>query len=584
MDILFITASDRIKLNSVSNGIMLLSTILIDAGFDVDIMRFCQFKSHKINYTLFIKEITSEISRLNPKIVSFYTLWPYYHIMLRIAKELKIANCDTIIVFGGPHSSATAENTMKACTYVDYICTGEGEETVVPFFSAVLKNYGHDLSTVPGLYYRKNGLVYHNDIPVPLCNLNTLPYWNRSLISACNPQNESDIHSPTYYMPVDVGRGCPFSCTYCATSNFWHRTYRLKSPERIVAEIKHFNQAYGIKSFYFSHDAFTVNKQLVSQVCKMLQEDALQIVWKCTTRVDCISEPLILEMKQAGLRAIEMGIETGSQRMQTIINKKLNLGNALQTIKSLIKNNIDTSVFFIYGFPEETEEDINLTLNFLFDCLDLGVLNTSFNLCRFAPGTKLTEQYYDELSLDSNCKILFYGDFGVEDEMKIIQANKQLFSNYYNLRTPIRKDYQYLYFFQLLYKNQRVLMSFLRSYYQNNMTAFYKDFLSTNSHMFNDLNHTANEIKQNPLSILHNMIQKLDHKCRKLINELIRFHNDIEQVKKSPNGASLQTVYGFNYLDYLEKTPIREFYDCKTELQISKEAEKIDIQLIDFRS
>lgn len=583
MDILFLTADDHAKLNSISNGTMLLSTILLRAGFKVDILRFCQFKSNKTNYPLFIKEITSEILRLKPKIVSFYTLWPYYHIMLRIAKELKAASSDTIIVFGGPHASATAENTMKS-SYVDYLCSGEGEETVIPFFSNIINNNEQGLSSVPGLYYRKNGQIIHNDIPIPLSDLNTLPYWDVSLTSACNPQNEKDINSPNYYMPIDVGRGCPFSCTYCATSKFWRRTYRLKSPERIIADIKHFNQTYGIKSFYFSHDAFTVNKSHISDVCRRIQAESLNIVWKCTTRVDCISEPLILEMKQAGLRAIEMGIETGSQRMQKIINKKLDLSHALQAIKCLIKNGIDTSVFFIYGFPEETTEDINLTLNFLFDCLDLGVHNTSFNLCRFSPGTKLTEQYYDELSLDSDCELLFYGDFGVEDEINIIQSNKQIFSNYYNLNTSIRKECQYLYFFQLLYKSQRVLMKFLRSYYQEDMTLFYKDFLSTNSQVFKNLDRASKEIKQSPLQIIQNMIQKLDNKCCEIMNELIRFHSDIEKIKKSPLESSLQSIYNFNYLDYLENTPIREFYDCKTELLISKVADKVNVELVDFYS
>ena len=101
MDILFVTPTDKLKLNCVSNGTMLLGTKLLHAGFAVDVVRFGQFSSYKDNYESFISEITSSILKFRPKCVSFYTMWPYYHIILRIAKEIKYQDQDIIVVFGG---------------------------------------------------------------------------------------------------------------------------------------------------------------------------------------------------------------------------------------------------------------------------------------------------------------------------------------------------------------------------------------------------------------------------------------------------------------------------------------------------
>jgi hypothetical protein len=183
MDILFVTPTEKLKLNCLSNGTMLLGTKLLQAGFAVDIVRFGQFGSFKQDYHLFISEITGHILKINPKCVSFYTLWPYYHISVRIAGEIKRLNPEITIVFGGPQSSATAEETMKTFPAIDYVCTGEGENTVVPFFTAILRDSEANLASIPGLCYRQGDEIVRNTQDIPLCNLDELPQWSDQLIS-----------------------------------------------------------------------------------------------------------------------------------------------------------------------------------------------------------------------------------------------------------------------------------------------------------------------------------------------------------------------------------------------------------------
>ena len=251
MDVLFINPTEKCALNQEVNGTMLLATKLLLAGFDVDVLRFYQIKSfNDKNYEAFIAEIVENILARGAKCVSFYTLWLTYHVVLRIAKEVKERSPQTVIVMGGPQASATAEETLRAVKYVDYICTGEGEETVVPFFRAVLSSDPQAIATVPGLYYRKDGEVVLNHVEVPMCDLNTLPYWDDRLYLPEHGRGEEKVSSDTYFMPIDAGRGCPYSCTFCCTSHFWKRMYRLKSPERIVEDIRHYNEAFGINSFW----------------------------------------------------------------------------------------------------------------------------------------------------------------------------------------------------------------------------------------------------------------------------------------------------------------------------------------------
>ena len=150
-DILFITPSPALAINLESNGTLLLATKLLHAGFDVEVLRLCQIESYHKEYESFIRSAVSHILSLAPRCVSFYTLWPYYHVMLRLCIELRAQSPELTLILGGPQASATATATMEAMPCIDYICSGEGENTVVPFFSALLRGEGN-LSQIPGLY------------------------------------------------------------------------------------------------------------------------------------------------------------------------------------------------------------------------------------------------------------------------------------------------------------------------------------------------------------------------------------------------------------------------------------------------
>ena len=238
VDVLFINSTDKLELKSEANGTMILATLLLQSGIHAKILRFCQFERFNKNYSAFIKGITEEIISISPKCISFCALWPYYHMMLRIAREVKALNPNITVVFAGPQASFTASATMEAMDYVDFICTGEGENTVVPFFTAVLNNDLEGLKSIPGLYYRSNNIVCFNSDEIPLCDLNTLPHWDDRLWANDYTESAENLSSPSYYMPIDAGRGCPFKCTFCCTSSFLHRTYRMKSAKRIIDDIK----------------------------------------------------------------------------------------------------------------------------------------------------------------------------------------------------------------------------------------------------------------------------------------------------------------------------------------------------------
>ena len=582
-DVLFVTNTHKKIIKAEVNGTMLLATKLLQAGFDTDILRFCQMDSFDQKaYLPFIREITGRILEIHPKTVSFYALWSDYHVVLRIAKEVKAVAPDIITVLGGPQATSTPEQTLAFADYVDYICTGEGENTVVPFFTALLKN--GDLSSVPSVFYRRDGQIVHNHLDAPLCDLNDLPHWDDQLYMADYTDTEKDLSSPSYFMPIDAGRGCPFRCTFCSTSSIWQHTYRLKSPQKIMDDILYYNQKFGMRSFWFTHDSFAANKKLVNAVCDEILARGLDIKWKCTTRIDCISKELILKMKQTGLAAIELGIETGSPRMQKLINKRLNLQKAEDMISFLLAQDLKVSLFFMYGFPEETEEDLNQTLELLFNSVDKGVNYASLNFCNFNPGTVITNQYMDQLVLDPKIKILKRAIFGYEEELDVIRANRDVFPFFYHLDTPLRNEFQHLAALGYIYLRFSKVIHHLRKLYHGDNLRFYRDFVSKNQQIFSlDMDELVEALKRDPHTALCNTMADFNQPYLPLLKELMRFECDKKRISELKEDVITQKCYGFSFLDFKRNLPIEQYCSGETEIMFQKIGPETRVRLVDIR-
>lgn len=579
-DVVFVSSTSSCSLRREVNGTMLLATKLLQAGFNVKVIRLGQIESYGKNYSQFIKDIVEQILDMEPKSVSFYSISIDYHIMLRIAHEIKERNADIITVFGGPQASTTARDTMNAFSYVDYLCSGEGEETVIPFFKTILEENGANLSTIPGLYYRKDGVVTFHNLELPLCDLNTLPHWDERLLMG---DPEPNIQSDTYYMPIDAGRGCPYSCTFCCTSQFWRRIYRLKSPERIVEDIKFFNEKFGIRSFNFTHDAFVTNKKLVEQVCDHLLENNINIKWRCSARVDCLSEDLILKMKSAGLALVELGIETGSPRMQKLINKNLNLDRAKRMVKFLVDNGIRVYVFFMYGFPEETESELNETLELAFSLVDMGIASQSMTFCRFCPVTAMTQEHYDKLVFDPDIKILSRDVFGYDDELDIIKQNKAIFPFYYHLNTPVRNEYQYIHYLLELYLKFPRAIKRLRKLYHGDNLKLYRDFIQSNLSCFEgNMDELSEHIQQRPLEMVLNTADCLDVPYLRQLKACLKYAYHIQMVNDSEDDITITETYDFNYVDINMKRPIEQFSNGKTTMLLKKEAGIVSVNVLNI--
>ena len=433
-DIVFVTPSYKPLLSQESIGTLILAKKVKLANYSVRIIRF--WEANMDDYDGFRNSLSSLILQYNPKIVSFYCRGSEYHIIIDVASLIKDVSSNIKIVFGGPQAELTAEETLNGFKCVDYICCGEGETTIVPLVDMIVKYDASSqfASTIPGLVYRDGeGNVHKNPNPQFLPDNYEHDYNYYELIP---PQ----VLSKSRTISIDVGRGCPYSCTFCSTKTFWKRNFRLRSIGDTVLEMRYIKTMFGDKVYSFTHDLFTANKSRVLVFCKLIHESELKINWSCSSRIDCIDEYCIDQMVSSGLVAIYFGIETGSARMQKLISKKLDIKQCKEVVGYSIKKGVAVTASFIYGFPEESYDDLEETLSVIHELLTMGA-DVQLHCLDFERGSVLYERYRDSLVFDRD---KFSAVFGSGSLSNLVESHSEIFSNYFDYPTELRKQMKYL--------------------------------------------------------------------------------------------------------------------------------------------
>lgn len=465
-------------------GLLSLSHILRTNGFSAKI---CDFNSlyHQgkiklsTNYHINVERMVEYLDELKPCIVSFYTMANNYHIALSICERLKEHNFKVITVLAGPQATAVATQTLERFPQVDLVSIGEGELTISNIVKH-LKKYGlNDLANVDGIAFR-NGHRVDVNAKKEWIDVDKLPFLDFS-----DMDNYDNLKMDV--LEMELGRGCPFNCTYCSTSRFWGRNYRIKSVDRVVQEIKKYQKQYGTHIFLFQHDLFTCNKKYVLALCNRFIIENLQIKWACYARLDVIDEEMIRVMARAGCIKLFFGLETGSPKIQAAVKKNLDVDKIFSIMKVLSECGIRITISFIYGFPQEECGDLEQTLSLMYAIKEKSyILNSTDNwvdmfasMLIFFANTEITDEYFNQLVFDTT----FFESMNTQvplpmDVMKIIRENKAVFPQYFLVPKMVDKKYRYLSsfangIFSSFYYTEHDLVRSAINLYSGNILALY---------------------------------------------------------------------------------------------------------------
>lgn len=330
-----------------------------------------------------LEEDVQAVCAFDPHLVGITAMTSVYHSALETATLLK-AYLGRPIVIGGPHATVYPERILAESPVIDYVVRGEGEETIQELVR-ILCNKG-DLSTVRGLTYKVRGEVISNPDRPLITDLDALPFPARHLFDLkryglCTPDGQP-------MATILSSRGCPYNCSYCF-KGIVGRTYRQRSPENIIAEIRQVIDQYGIRNFYFIDDLFTIDVRRLEAITEQLIREKLDIRWQCLGRVDRVNADILRKMYAAGCRRIHFGIESGNQEVLQRIGKGIKLEQVRQAVRWAQEAGIHVKGYFMLGLPGDTEETMQQTVEF---AAELNLDEAMFSLTTPFPGTRLWDE------------------------------------------------------------------------------------------------------------------------------------------------------------------------------------------------
>jgi radical SAM superfamily enzyme YgiQ (UPF0313 family) len=342
---------------------------------------------------------------------------------LRIASMVRRANPDTLIVWGGIHPSLLPEQTAGH-PLVDVVVIGEGEQTFMEVVDAVFR--GRDIAGIPGTYVpspngdgaqaARRDFLELDDMPLPAYDL----------------VNMSDYAGIEHQFDYQSSRGCPFKCGFCYNTVFCGRRWRKKSPQKVIEELIYLHEKYKVTVFGLVDDEFFIDLERTEAIFDGILASGSRFHIVASCRLDTVRRfpaALIDKMKQAGVMQMFFGAESGSPKILGMIQKGISTEDMIEGSKMVAEAGIRPILSFMSGFPGETSEDFDRTIDIIPQLWAAHPLITVNGIFPFNPypGTVLYQRSL-ELGLKAPQSLDQWGEWNFQyepDNPWLSQAMKQ---------------------------------------------------------------------------------------------------------------------------------------------------------------
>jgi radical SAM superfamily enzyme YgiQ (UPF0313 family) len=285
--------------------------------------------------------------------------------VLEIIKFIKSNNSinKAKIILGGPEIRYNANDLLEHGA--DYLVIGEGEATTLELINKLQSINEIDLSNVNGIGFKNTeGKIIFTPERTLINNIDELPFPNRSGIEISDYQNAWKTRHGLDAVSISTMRGCPYTCKWCSRA-VYGLTYRRRSPQIVVKELRHIKENYNPDTIWFVDDVFTISHKWLSGFNEELKKNNLKIKFECITRADRMNEEVIKTMKESGCFRVWIGAESGSQRIIDAMDRRVKVEQVREMINLSRKYGIEAGTFIMLGYPGETERDIEETINHL---------------------------------------------------------------------------------------------------------------------------------------------------------------------------------------------------------------------------
>ncbi|MCD6217509.1 B12-binding domain-containing radical SAM protein [bacterium] len=388
--------------NAYNLGIRYIHALLKDQGYNVQLIFLGRISANDAVVPS-EKDYENLLNILRDNKIKFVGMSiscsTYFETGCEIAKRIKNEMPEITQLWGGVHATLCSEDCLE---YADFVCKGEGEYPTLDLVNALIRK--GDTSKIDSIWFKdSSGEIVKTQIRHVITDLDVLPYptWDddgKWVVLNDEVINEEIAKRDTWVFTM-TSRGCPFHCTYCV-NNAYHLHYseqgmnkmRFRSVDNVIDELRIMRDT--VDNFKHRHigfydDEFSVSKEWITEFSKKFTAEFDNTFW-CYFHPNLIKEEMVVPLRNMGLTQIDMGVQTGSDRVRKdIYHRPESNAKILSVMKMLQQNKISVALDVITDNPYENEEDKIESLDFFLSLPRPYEINF-YSLIWF-PGVELTQ-------------------------------------------------------------------------------------------------------------------------------------------------------------------------------------------------
>lgn len=299
------------------------------------------------------RDVEENLNQFKPDLMGISAVTKNFGIAKRYAQMAKSSGVNVIV--GGVHISAIPSSLTRD---MDVGVIGEGEETIVDLMALYEREGSFKnkkaLSEIQGIAYQNEGHIHVTQARPPIKPLDKMPFPARDL---------SD--NPT--KGILTSRGCPYNCCYCSSRAFWHKV-RYHSPDYVIGELLEIVEKFRVNHISIYDDLLTSNRKRFRTLVDGIEAEGInkKVTFNCNARANEVTDEVAGLLKRMGVKDVFLGIESGCPRvLEYLKGGNVSVEQNRRAVKTLKKHGIGCTAGFIIGSPNETQEEILTTLDFV---------------------------------------------------------------------------------------------------------------------------------------------------------------------------------------------------------------------------
>lgn len=280
----------------------------------------------------------------------------------------------------------------------DYVLLGEAETTLLELVQRLLADGNHGVESIPGLACLRDGRVVLTESRPLMRDLDILPLPSRDLIDIGQYRKAWESEHGYFSLNIVASRGCPYRCNWCAKP-IYGDSFAVRSPRAVAEEMRALKYDFGATHLWFADDIFGMQARWVRELADEVEKLDAAIPFKMQSRVDLMTANNVRSLRRAGCAEVWLGAESGSQQILDAMEKGTRVEQIAKARGNLRTEGIRACYFLQFGYPGETREDIQKTVELVRQTRpdDIGV-SVSYPL----PGTRFFERVRTQLGDKTN--------------------------------------------------------------------------------------------------------------------------------------------------------------------------------------